>query len=558
MCKFMKDMLCVAILVSCKMATKSGRPRKSNVWDYYTYDTELDKSECQILIGEKICGAKLNGKFPSNLRSHIRNNHNETFKILEEKDKEKAKNVRKKTDTKTQLTLSACTGSLKRYEKQDVRYKKITRKLAVFAASSSVPNSIVESSEFRSLMEELEPRYPVPCRSALGKEIDKIVMDIKLNIISKFEKARKIHLCVDIWSKKGLTASFIGITAHFFADHERHHITLAVRRMPSPHTGDAILEVVSNVLAEWDIMSNKVGKIITDNGSNMIKAFKNVQATLIQESGESDDEFMDSDSVDGNRSCNNVEDESDEDLILTEETSIAAVQSELCDFEDQEMEHEVSFSQYDRLSCFAHTLQLVVSHFDKSKTMYSAIKRAKKLVSKVNMSTKATEKLISLAGKKLMGDCPTRWSSTFLLVERLLEVRTELSQVLNELEWNNLQISDWKQLEYISLLLEPFAQYTNLSGGEDYTTVSSVVPIIMELKLHLSEMKKKPNLSTVSLCLYEELERRFGNLISPEHINFNPLYLAATSLDPQFTKFNMITSKEQKDAAKQYILQLRG
>ena len=94
------------------MATKSGRPRNSNVSDYYTYDAELDKSECQILIGEKVCGVEINGKFPSNLRSHVRNNHNETLKILEGKDKEKARNVRKKTDTKTQLTLSACTSSL--------------------------------------------------------------------------------------------------------------------------------------------------------------------------------------------------------------------------------------------------------------------------------------------------------------------------------------------------------------------------------------------------------------------------------------------------------------
>ena len=110
----------------------------------------------------------------------------------------KAKNVQKKgNDTKKQLTLSACTGNLRKYEKQDVRYRKITRKLAVFAASSSVPNSIVESSEFRSLLEELDPRYPTPCRSALGKEINKVVMNIKLNIISKFEKACKINLCID-------------------------------------------------------------------------------------------------------------------------------------------------------------------------------------------------------------------------------------------------------------------------------------------------------------------------------------------------------------------------
>ena len=167
------------------MATRTlrtGRPRNSNVWDYYVYDAELDKSECQVLTGEKVCGVKINGKFPSNLRSHIKNNHTEVFKILDGKDKEKAKNVQRKgNDTKKQLTLSACTGNLRKYEKQDVRYRKITRKLAVFAASSSVPNSIVESSEFRSLLEELDPRYPTPCRSALGKEINKVVMNIKLN-----------------------------------------------------------------------------------------------------------------------------------------------------------------------------------------------------------------------------------------------------------------------------------------------------------------------------------------------------------------------------------------
>ena len=84
------------------MATRTlrtGRPRNSHVWDYYIYDAELDKSECQVLTGDKVCGVKINGKFPSNLRSHIKNYHAEVFKILDGKDKEKAKNVRKKEMT---------------------------------------------------------------------------------------------------------------------------------------------------------------------------------------------------------------------------------------------------------------------------------------------------------------------------------------------------------------------------------------------------------------------------------------------------------------------------
>ena len=71
-----------------------------------------------------------------------------------------------------------------------------------------------------------------------------------------------------------MTASFIGITAHFFANHKRHNATIAVRHMPSPHIAENIFSMVKNILVEWNIPTEKVGNIITDNGSNMIKVLK--------------------------------------------------------------------------------------------------------------------------------------------------------------------------------------------------------------------------------------------------------------------------------------------
>ena len=52
----------------------------------------------------------------------------------------------------------------------------------------------------------------------------------------------------------------MGITAHFFTtdDHRHHNITIAVRRMPSPHTADAVADIVSAVLSEWNILDWKV------------------------------------------------------------------------------------------------------------------------------------------------------------------------------------------------------------------------------------------------------------------------------------------------------------
>ena len=104
------------------------------------------------------------------------------------------------------------------------------------------------------------------------------------------------------------------------------------------------------------------------------------------------------------------------------------------------------------------------------------------------MSTRATERLVSLCGRKLIKDFPTRWSPTFLVIERLLQVKSALATILQQLEWDNLPTSDWKLLENVHKLLKPFAIYTSLISGEEYVTLSSVIPAVMELSLHLEEV----------------------------------------------------------------------
>ena len=107
----------------------------------------------------------------------------------------------------------------------------MTKKLAVFIGATNVPLNLVEKAEFRNLLTELDCRYPVPGRAKISKEIDKIVTDLKGKIVSFLQSSRRVNICADIWSKKGMTASFMGVTAHFFTarDHRRHNITLAVR-----------------------------------------------------------------------------------------------------------------------------------------------------------------------------------------------------------------------------------------------------------------------------------------------------------------------------------------
>ena len=89
------------------------------------------------------------------------------------------------------------------------------------------------------------------------------------------------------------------------------------------------------------------------------------------------------------------------------------------DFEEHEMDHELPFHSLNRVSYFSHTLQLVVQKFNELTTFRGPVKRVHNLVSKWNMSAKATERLIVICGKKLIRSCPTRRSSTYSMCQNI-------------------------------------------------------------------------------------------------------------------------------------------
>ena len=453
----------------CEAGSSVGRPRKSPVWDYFLYYSSTQKSVCQVVAASssddsaespqpRRCGHVLADKFATNLKYHRKKAHPAVYQDVLAKEesamaiKERTKKPRR--PNRGQLTLEEAFQ--RKYDTSSHRCQLLTRKLAIFVGATSVPNSLVENAEFKALLEALDPRYPVPSRTLISKEIDKVFVDMKNKIGEYFCKAQKVSLCTDVWTKKGMTGSYLGITAHFFShhDHKCHRVTIAVRRFPHPHTAENIRQIVEEVLHEWSIPLSKVKAILTDNASNMVKAFRQEVELAVEE---------DSSDESDNESTEALELEDDEE-----------------DFETRELNRELTFHSFcKRLSFFAHTLQLVVHTFTEDCALCAIVKRVQALVHKVNKSSRATEMLVARCGKKLVGSCPTRWSSTYLMIERVHSVKVSLTRVLDELEWDNLAVSEWKVLENILKLLKPFAQYTALSSGEDYTTLSSVIPVIM-------------------------------------------------------------------------------
>ena len=125
------------------------------------------------------------------------------------------------------------------------------------------------------------------------------------------------------------------------------------------------------------------------------------------------------------------------------------------------------------------------------------MKRAHAIVRKINSSTKATETLVALSGKKLIKDCPTRWSSTFLMLNRLLDLKEHLKAVLEQQGWDDLAASEWRKIKGVVDLLQPFAKFTSLLSGDEFTTLSCVIPAIMDMNIHLEEVR----VYNIILCL---------------------------------------------------------
>ena len=196
--------------------TITGRRRESFVWDYFIFDPTKGKSICQVEVQSDTsvvkCCAEITGKFPTNLKAHLKGSHSKVYEDVITRDadrqKEKTTAVKKPYSVDSgQKTLSSCMQKAKPYDKHSPRFKKITRKLATFVAGGNVANRIVERVEFHELLSELDPRYPVPNRAVIDTEMEALYTEMKGKVTSKPQEARKIAICTDIWSRKGLTQS---------------------------------------------------------------------------------------------------------------------------------------------------------------------------------------------------------------------------------------------------------------------------------------------------------------------------------------------------------------
>ena len=135
--------------------------------------------------------------------------------------------------SKKRKSSQGATANVIPYSKEESQYKLI---IAVFVEAGNILNSIVTNEDFRELLQTLDPRYSVPGKVAISHEIDMLYLEMKARVQSHMAKAKRVSFCIDVWTKRGMTSSYLVVTGHFFCHGNDntsgiHAATLAVRCM---------------------------------------------------------------------------------------------------------------------------------------------------------------------------------------------------------------------------------------------------------------------------------------------------------------------------------------
>lgn len=215
-----------------------------------------------------------------------------------------------------------------------------------------------------------------------------------------------------------------------------------------------------------------------------------------------------------------------------------------------------------RTPCVVHTLQLVVNLIKKEISVNRLLDKVHSLVKLFRKSSVATERLLKECQLTLVKDCPTRWSSTYLMISRLLQVKDSVVKVADGMTWDYLLPSEWQKLTAVKQLLLPFAEHTQMLQS-DTQSLSLAIPALLDLQAHLSDFlhdqgRTFKDLGSLAVKMKANIDQRFGCFLDSTHSKFSPLAAAACFLDP--TEALLTNDDEQiqeiLSKAQDYIVQL--
>ena len=201
------------------------------------------------------------------------------------------------------------------------------------------------------------------------------------------------------------------------------------------------------------------------------------------------------------------------------------------------MKAAVKNSGMTSIPCFIHTLQLCIhDSIFSQKTIKEILTSCRGITTHFNHSPipcaklKSIQQQLSTEPHKMKQDVPTRWNSTFEMLQRTFEQKVPLATYAEEFDEIKLPTNyQWGIVEKLVYILAPFENLTKKCGRKD-ETCAIIIPSVLALKVLLqkaSSSDKYAGIMTMIDELIKSVTKRLDEFL------LNKIFCVSTFLDPR-------------------------
>ncbi|XP_053146662.1 zinc finger BED domain-containing protein 4-like [Hemicordylus capensis] len=357
----------------------------------------------------------------------------------------------------------------------------ITRAIGEMIALDDQPFNIVCNVGFRRLLQLLAPEYKIPSRTTFSRRVvPSLYRACREAVLGRLRAAgpsTSVHFTADLWmSRSGLHTAFMSLTAHWWghggevasesavaAPMSSHACkpcwaVLHVEAMDADHKSEELVAVMDWQVESWlsGETTLKRGFMVTDNTANITKAAKQVYSVHIACTAHT------------------------LNLVVQDALGLKEAKLKPSGFQQNQLSKigvgSSTTGTDASIAALVDRCRKIAGHFHRSK-------KARHLL-------KARQTELGLPEHLIPQDFPTRWNSTYLLLQRLQEQGPALHIMVKHgsLEVCDLSDSDWKLIAELVLVLEPFHSATS-SLSTEAATLSQALPVAFLLEKNLAELQ---------------------------------------------------------------------
>ena len=421
--------------------------------------------------------------------------------------------------------------------------------LAILVVTDLCPLSIVDGKGFRAHQSHMSGgTVESVSRTAVSRHIMAKATRAREMLKKRTQdlNLRSVHCTTDGWADRQQNGYFSFTLQGTSDDFVLHNLPGDVTLVTGRHTGEHLHKFLKKKLEEFGV---DMCTLTTDSASNQLKAGRLcVEDGILKERLSCSTHTLNLivRKVLPSRSKADQDEPEDVEKELSEESYNERADEIGSDSSDDDDDDRLSA---DEMEEFLHVARLVrrvrrlSAIFRRSNVLAEALKSAQiELREKKRYDVKFNLRPIV--------DCPTRWSSTYLMLDRIMTLKAPIAYVKathdvpKKQARRFLEEVDWQLAEEIREVLKPFHAATKILSGEKYVTASRVLTVWLKLSktiTKLSEDKEFTASRAACKVLNKELKAHWDKLLDSKS------WLTSTVCDPNYKKLKIVRKESRPE-----------